>query len=98
MSFLSGQKIENPNTHHCYQVGKQIANIHHLTKDFTLTRNNNLHQSNWRKIFNKCQESQDSRYNELFGSIEKELKYLSGTTINHKNKCLLIFGGSKVST
>ena len=27
MSFLSGKKIDNPNTHHCYQVGEQIANI-----------------------------------------------------------------------
>ena len=76
MSFLSGQKIENPNTHHCYQIGKQIANIHHHTNDFKLTRNNNLHQSNWRNIFNKCQESQDNRYNGLFKSIDKELEYL----------------------
>ena len=76
MSFLSGKKIDNPNTHHCYQVGEQIANIHDLTKDFTLTRNNNLHQSNWRNIFEKCQESQDNQYNGLFISIDKELKYL----------------------
>jgi len=76
MSFLSGKKIDNPNAHHCYQVGEQLANMHQHTEDFTLIRDNNLHQSHWRNIFEKCQESQDNQYNELFDSIKKELQYL----------------------
>ena len=86
MSFLSGKKIDNPNTHHCFQIGEQLANIHNHTKDFNLIRKNNLQQSSWRKIFNKCKESKDTRYNELFQSIEKELHYLDKNWPNNLQK------------
>ena len=70
MSFLSGQKIDKPNTHHCHQIGELLANIHQHTKDFNLKRDNSLHQSHWKNIFDKCLESQDNRFNELFDTIK----------------------------
>ena len=76
MSFLEGKKINNATSYHCHQIGELAANIHLHSKDFTITRNNGLHQKYWRKIFNKCQNSKDSRYGELYQIIEQELQYL----------------------
>ena len=74
MSFLSGKKINNPTANHCYQVGEQLANIHQHTKNFSLTRQNNLHQKFWRNIFEKCQNN-NNQYNGVLETIEKELQY-----------------------
>lgn len=76
MSFLEGKKINNATSYHCHQVGELAANIHLLSKDFTITRNNGLHQKHWGNIFNKCQNSEDNRYSELYKIIEQELQYL----------------------
>jgi len=76
MSFLEGKKIDSATSYHCHQIGKLAANIHLHTKDFSLTRNNGLHQKHWRDIFVECKKSQDNRYNELFKIIDQELQYL----------------------
>ena len=76
MSFLEGKKTDNSTSYHCHQIGELTAKIHLNSKDFTLTRNNGLHQKHWRDIFNKCQKSKDSRYGELYQVIEQELQYL----------------------
>ena len=76
MSFLKGKKIDNATYNHCYQIGKLAADIHQRSKDFTITRNNGLNQKQWRDIFNKCQNSKDNRYGELYNIIEQELQYL----------------------
>ena len=76
MSFLDGEKINNVIPHHCYQVGELLANIHKLTNDFNAIRENNLHQTKWMDIFNKCKQAKDYRYNDLFEPIERELIYL----------------------
>ena len=76
MSFLEGKKTDNSTSYHCHQIGELTAKIHLNSKDFTLTRNNGLHQKHWGDIFNKCQKSKDSRYGELYQVIEQELQYL----------------------
>ena len=76
MSFLEGKKINNSTSYHCHQIGGLTAKIHLHSKDFTVTRNNGLHQKHWRDIFGKCQNSKDNRYGELYQIIEQELQYL----------------------
>ncbi len=76
MSFLEGKKINNSTSYHCHQIGGLTAKIHLHSKDFTVTRNNGLHQKHWKDIFGKCQNSKDSRYAELYQIIEQELQYL----------------------
>ena len=76
ISFLEGKKMNNATSYHCHQIGELAANIHVYSKDFTITRNNGLHQKYWRNIFNKCQNSKDNRYNKLYEIIEQELQYL----------------------
>ena len=55
MSFLEGKKIDIVTSQHCLQVGEELAKMHQHTRDFVLKRKNNLHQSEWRMIFEKCQ-------------------------------------------
>jgi len=76
MSFLEGKKINNDTSYHCHQIGELAAKIHLHSKDFTLTRNNGLHQKHWEDIFNKCQNIKENRYNKLNQIIEQELQYL----------------------
>ena len=76
MSFLEGKKINNATFIHCQQIGRLTAKIHLHSKDFTITRNNGLHQKHWRDIFKKCQNSKDNQYDELYQIIEQELQYL----------------------
>ena len=57
MSFLKGEKINNATFDLCQQIGELTAKIHLHSKDFTITRNNGLHQKHWRDIFGKCQNS-----------------------------------------
>ena len=76
MSFLEGKKINNGSSYHCHQIGRLAAKIHLHSKDFTITRNNGLHQKHWGDIFSKCQNSKDSRYGELYQITKQELQYL----------------------
>ena len=76
MSFLKGKKLINPTPDHCYQVGKELAKIHQHTKDFSLKRQNSLHQSHWKEIFYTCKNIKKNNYYELFDPIQKELEYL----------------------
>ena len=91
MSFLKGKKIKQPTEEHCQQIGLELAKIHQNTKDFSLTRENNLHFSHWQDIFEKCKKSpyannqisnsgfshgQIKIYSDLFEPIQKELNYL----------------------
>ena len=76
MSFLAGKKINEVKSHHCYQVGQLIAKIHQLTQDFSLSRQNNLHQKYWKDIFDKCQNNYNNRYLKLLQKLEKEIQFL----------------------
>ena len=76
MSFLNGKKINKVLPNHCYQLGKELANIHKTTANFKLNRKNNLDQSNWKNLFKKCKNSQNDNYKHFYNSIEEELDYL----------------------
>ena len=77
MSFLKGKKITKISVNHCSQVGKQLAILHKLTSDFSLSRQNGLHQKYWISLFEKFKNNKENTYQYLFGSIEKELDFLN---------------------
>ena len=77
MSFLKGSKTTKISTSHCSQVGKQLAILHKLTNDFSLSRQNGLHQKYWISSFEKFKNHKENTYQYLFGSIEKELDFLN---------------------
>ena len=67
MCFLEGKKIEQPTEEHFKQIGLELAKIHQNTKDFSFTRENNLHFSHWQDIFEKCKKSSfDPKFNQIF--------------------------------
>ena len=76
MSFLEGEKLYDVKPNHCLQLGEEIANIHLNTSDFTLSRKNNLDQSNWKSIFKKCQNTKNHKYSQFYKIIEDELIFL----------------------
>ena len=77
MSFLKGKKITKISVNHCSQVGKQLAILHKLTSDFSLSRQNGLHQKYWISLFEKFKNNKENTYQYLFRSIEKELDFLN---------------------
>ena len=76
MSFLKGNKTTIVSNSHCSQVGKQLAIMHKHTSDFTLSRQNSLHQKNWKNLFEKFKKNNKNPYKHIFDSIAKQLDYL----------------------
>tara|TARA_Y100001970_G_C14193357_1_gene836668 strand:- start:650 stop:1600 length:951 start_codon:yes stop_codon:yes gene_type:complete len=76
MSYLEGEKLHDVKPKHCLQLGEEIANMHLCTSDFTLSRKNNLDQSNWKSIFRKCQSAENHKYYQFYTLIENELIFI----------------------
>ena len=76
ISFLEGKKIDNPQSHHCLQVGKMVSNFHQITKTFKNTRKNTLDIDKWKFIFSKCLEETNHDFKDLIEPMKNELLYL----------------------
>ena len=76
ISFLEGKKIDNPQSHHCLQVGKMISKFQQITKSFDNTRKNTLGINKWKFIFSKCLEVINHDFKDLIEPIKNELNYL----------------------
>ena len=76
ISFLEGKKIDNPQSHHCLQVGKMVSNFHQITKTFENTRKNTLDIDKWKFIFSKCLEETNHDFKDLIEPMKNELLYL----------------------
>ena len=77
ISFLEGKKIDNPQLHHCLQVGKMISNFQQITKTFDNKRKNTLDIDNWKFIFSKCLEITNHDFQDLIEPMKNELHYLN---------------------
>ena len=75
-TFLKGKKASSITKKHCQQLGKQIALMHINTRDFNLTRKNNLNQLCWRNLFKKFRHNQGTEYKKLFEDINREIDFL----------------------
>ena len=76
ISFLEGKKIDNPQLHHCLQVGKMISNFQQITKTFDNKRKNTLDIDNCKFIFSKCLEITNHDFQDLIEPMKNELHYL----------------------
>ena len=76
ISFLEGTKIDNPQLHHCLEVGKMISNFQKITKTFENSRKNTLDINKWKLIFSKCLEVDNHGFKDIIEPIKNELHYL----------------------
>ena len=75
-TFLKGEKANFIKENHCQQLGEQVALMHMKTLDFKLSRQNNLSQQHWKKLFGHFRYNQNTEYKELFDNIDIEINFL----------------------
>jgi len=73
VSFLEGKakKILNPNN--CRALGREVAHMHLITKNFKIQRQNDLSIKSWRKIFEQVKEKCINIHRDLPKLIESNL-------------------------
>ncbi len=76
ISFIEGKNIEKPNFKMCKEVGKMIANLHNLTKNFDEKRDNNLDLKDWKEIYKKCLKEKSEEFKETMNLLKNEIDYL----------------------
>ncbi len=73
VSFLEGKSKSNLSPHECQIVGRQIAKLHVLTKNFKFSRKNDLSVKSWRNIFAQVKDKCSKIHPELPKLIEANL-------------------------
>ena len=73
VSFLEGEAKKNLSPNDCFEVGKNAANLHLITKSLTGKRKNKLSIKSWREIFNKIKNDCSKIHPNLSVVIEKNL-------------------------
>ena len=76
ISFIKGKKINVPNKNNCYEIGKIVGQLHHCSSNFNKKRYNSLNFSELRKIFNKCKNENNEDLNEIYNTLDNEIKFL----------------------
>ena len=73
VSFLEGKakKILTPDN--CMSLGKEVARMHLITKNFTIQRQNDLSVNSWRKIFGQVKDKCTDIHKDLPKLIESNL-------------------------
>ena len=73
VSFLEGKakKILTPDN--CMSLGKEVARMHLITKNFTIQRQNDLSVNSWRKIFEQVKNKCTNIHKDLPRLIESNL-------------------------
>lgn len=76
ISFLDGFSVKRPNTDHCRELGKALAQLHLAGEGFSITRANALAVANWRPLFEKSEKRADEVIVGLGNKIKTELDFL----------------------
>ena len=76
ISYIHGYKVVLPKIKECYEVGKMIGELHHLSKGFEKKRFNSLEIKELKKIFHKCLDSQEEELKEIINELINEIKFL----------------------
>ncbi len=74
VSFLEGKSKKNLSPINCKSVGTEIAKMHDLTKNFKLSRSNDLSIKSWRKIFDSVKDKCTKIHKDLPKLIDENLK------------------------
>ncbi len=78
VSFLEGKAKQNLSPANCKSIGLEVAKMHELTKNFKLTRKNDLSINSWRKIFDSVKDN--------CANIHKDLPKLIGENLDDVEK------------
>ena len=73
VSFLEGKAKQNLSPANCKSIGLEVAKMHELTKNFKLTRKNDLSINSWRKIFDSVKDNCANIHKDLPKLIEENL-------------------------
>ena len=73
VSFLEGKCKSNLSPPECKIIGKEIAKLHQITKDFNFKRENNLSVKSWRNIFAQVKDKCSKIHPDLPKLIEANL-------------------------
>ena len=73
VSFLEGKAKQNLSPFNCRSIGKEVAKMHDITKNFKLKRKNDLSVKSWRKLFNSIKDKCSSIHKDLPKLIEENL-------------------------
>jgi len=74
VSFLEGKAKNILNPEDCGTVGREVAKMHEITKNFKIQRDNNLSIISWRKIFDQVKDKCVQIHKDLPLLIESNLK------------------------
>ena len=77
VSFIRGKWVKNIKNIHCQQLGKNLAKLHALTKDFKLKRENSMGYHTWDSLFKNFRSEKNIQYKEIYKIISDELTFLS---------------------
>ena len=76
VTFIKGNWIKNIKNIHCQQLGINLSKLHSLTKNFTLSRKNNIGFNSWKNLFNNFKSKQTNIYTDAYKIIEEEIEFL----------------------
>lgn len=72
--FLAGISTSSPDTAHCYQVGRALAQLHLDGEDFAgPMRQNAMSQDSWKSLYAQCQDEAEGISEGLNTDIERVL-------------------------
>ena len=73
VSFIEGAAKDSLSPENCKSVGTEVAKMHEITKNFKITRQNDLSINSWRKIFNSIKDKCTKIHKDLPKLIEDNL-------------------------
>ena len=93
VSFLEGKAKQNLSPIDCNSVGKEIAKMHEITKNFEFKRKNDLSVKSWRSLFESVKDKCSNIHKDLPNLLRKTLGMLKkiGQKICQKELFMLIF-------
>ena len=71
VSFIEGNWIKNIRNTHCQQLGHNLAKLHALTKDFSLSRKNSMGYNSWNQLFDNFKSEKVRKKNMKFHLIKQ---------------------------
>ena len=74
VSFLEGKAKDVLTPDNCKSVGREVAKMHGITKNFKIQRENNLSINSWRKIFDQVKDKCVEIHKDLPLLIDSNLK------------------------
>ena len=73
VTFLEGKAKQVLSPQNCEQVGKEVAKMHKITKQFKINRKNDLSINSWRQLFNSVKAECSKIHKDLPSLIETNL-------------------------